>query len=185
MFIGSLLHYLMLIESFLFQEDTCLFSCFYDFVFFICREKGQKSISKILHSQGYMWTLLVYFLYPQKTNPECPLFFSIAIQRAVAAWKIVLNGRFRLLDRWCNFVEVQNFVCTAMVQIFHNSPQTCVVLIFVFFNDCLSCISVICHIVPTVPTSSLLRLSYMHEDNTSLWSSELYQPTSDQVLTSF
>ncbi|KAK8460901.1 hypothetical protein SEVIR_2G413100v4 [Setaria viridis] len=30
---------------------------------------------------------------------------SIAIQRAVAAWKIVLNGRFRLLDRWCNFVE--------------------------------------------------------------------------------
>lgn len=53
-------------------EDMGLFSCFYDFVFFICREKGQKSIT---------------------------------IQRAVAAWKIVLNGRFRLLDRWCNFVE--------------------------------------------------------------------------------
>ena len=132
MFIGSLLHYLMLIESFLFQEDTCLFSCFYDFVFFICREKGQKSVSKILYSQGYMWTLLVYFLYPQKTNPECPLFFSIAIQRAVAAWKIVLNGRFRLLDRWCNFVEVQNFVCSAMMQFFHNSPQTFVVMVFVF-----------------------------------------------------
>ncbi|XP_062186842.1 defective in cullin neddylation protein AAR3-like isoform X1 [Phragmites australis] len=30
---------------------------------------------------------------------------SITIQRAVAAWRIVLNGRFRLLDRWCNFVE--------------------------------------------------------------------------------
>ncbi|CAL5071618.1 unnamed protein product [Urochloa decumbens] len=53
-------------------EDMGLFSCFYDFVFFICRDKGQKSIT---------------------------------IQRAVAAWKIVLNGRFRLLDRWCNFVE--------------------------------------------------------------------------------
>ncbi|KAJ1292012.1 hypothetical protein BS78_02G360600 [Paspalum vaginatum] len=53
-------------------EDVSLFSCFYDFVFFISREKGQKSIT---------------------------------IQRAVAAWKIVLNGRFRLLDRWCNFVE--------------------------------------------------------------------------------
>ncbi|XP_062189586.1 defective in cullin neddylation protein AAR3-like isoform X2 [Phragmites australis] len=55
-------------------EDVGRFNYFYDFVFFICRENGQKNIS---------------------------------IQRAVAAWRIVLNGRFRLLDRWCNFVEYQ------------------------------------------------------------------------------
>jgi DCN1-like protein 1/2 len=53
-------------------EDVSIFSYFYNFVYFICRENGQKSIT---------------------------------IQRAVAAWKIVLNGRFRLLDRWCNFVD--------------------------------------------------------------------------------
>ncbi|GJN10926.1 hypothetical protein PR202_ga29074 [Eleusine coracana subsp. coracana] len=54
-------------------EDVSLFNYFYDFVFFICRENGQKSIT---------------------------------IQKAVTAWRIVLNGRFRLLDRWCNFVDV-------------------------------------------------------------------------------
>ncbi|KAK3127790.1 hypothetical protein QOZ80_7AG0578470 [Eleusine coracana subsp. coracana] len=53
-------------------EDVSLFNYFYDFVFFICRENGQKSIT---------------------------------IQKAVTAWRIVLNGRFRLLDRWCNFVD--------------------------------------------------------------------------------
>ncbi|KQK15075.1 uncharacterized protein LOC100832928 [Brachypodium distachyon] len=53
-------------------DDARHFSTFYDFVFFISRENGQKNIT---------------------------------IQKAVAAWRIVLNGRFRLLDRWCNFVE--------------------------------------------------------------------------------
>ncbi|CAA0828414.1 Domain of unknown function (DUF298 [Striga hermonthica] len=48
------------------------FSRFYDFVFFICRENGQKSIT---------------------------------VSRAVMAWRLVLSGRFRLLDQWCNFVE--------------------------------------------------------------------------------
>ncbi|KAL5198297.1 hypothetical protein ABZP36_001809 [Zizania latifolia] len=53
-------------------DDARRFSNFYDFVFFISREYGQKNIT---------------------------------VQRAVAAWRMVLNGRFRLLDRWCNFVE--------------------------------------------------------------------------------
>ncbi|XP_052162203.1 defective in cullin neddylation protein AAR3 [Oryza glaberrima] len=53
-------------------DDAHRFSIFYDFVFFISRENGQKNIS---------------------------------VQRAVGAWRMVLNGRFRLLDRWCNFVE--------------------------------------------------------------------------------
>lgn len=48
------------------------FTCFYDFVFFICRKNGQKNIT---------------------------------ISRAVAAWRLVLAGRFRLLDQWCDFVE--------------------------------------------------------------------------------
>ncbi|XP_074566501.1 defective in cullin neddylation protein AAR3-like [Curcuma longa] len=47
------------------------FNLLYEFVFFICRENGQKSIS---------------------------------VNRALAGWRLVLNGRFRLLDEWCNFV---------------------------------------------------------------------------------
>ncbi|MCD9644263.1 hypothetical protein HAX54_032444 [Datura stramonium] len=54
------------------EADFSEFSRFYDFVFFICRENGQKNIT---------------------------------ISKAIAAWKIVLAGRFRLLDQWCSFVE--------------------------------------------------------------------------------
>ncbi|KAL7140978.1 hypothetical protein ABFS83_08G023800 [Erythranthe nasuta] len=52
--------------------DFSEFSRFYEFVFFICRENGQKNIT---------------------------------VSRAVMAWRLVLAGRFRLLNRWCNFVE--------------------------------------------------------------------------------
>ncbi|GAB4831659.1 hypothetical protein Ancab_005671 [Ancistrocladus abbreviatus] len=55
-----------------FMGDFSEFSNFYDFVFFICRENGQKNIT---------------------------------VARAVVAWKLVLAGRFRLLDHWCDFVE--------------------------------------------------------------------------------
>ncbi|KAG8384692.1 hypothetical protein BUALT_Bualt04G0144400 [Buddleja alternifolia] len=48
------------------------FSRFYEFVFFICRENGQKNIT---------------------------------VSRAVMAWRLVLAGRFRLLNQWCNFIE--------------------------------------------------------------------------------
>lgn len=48
------------------------FSRFYDFVFFMCRENGQKSIT---------------------------------VSMAVTAWRLVLVGRFRLLNQWCAFVE--------------------------------------------------------------------------------
>ncbi|KAA8547977.1 hypothetical protein F0562_004406 [Nyssa sinensis] len=48
------------------------FPRFYDFVFFFCRENGQKNIT---------------------------------VSRAVMAWRLVLAGRFRLLDQWCDFVE--------------------------------------------------------------------------------
>lgn len=48
------------------------FSRFYDFVFFICRENGQKNIT---------------------------------VSRALNAWRLVLAGRFRLLNQWCDFVE--------------------------------------------------------------------------------
>lgn len=54
------------------SADSHTFNYFYDFIFLICRENGQKSIS---------------------------------VSRAVTAWKLVLNGRFRLLDQWCDFVE--------------------------------------------------------------------------------
>ncbi|KAK1432868.1 hypothetical protein QVD17_09770 [Tagetes erecta] len=52
--------------------DSHEFSRFYNFVFFICRENGQRSIT---------------------------------VSRAVMAWKLVLPGRFRLLNQWCSFVE--------------------------------------------------------------------------------
>ncbi|KAI3903098.1 hypothetical protein MKW92_025525 [Papaver armeniacum] len=52
--------------------DSNQFACFYDFVFFINRENGQKSIT---------------------------------VSRATAAWRLVLAGRFRLLNHWCDFVE--------------------------------------------------------------------------------
>ncbi|URE36563.1 hypothetical protein MUK42_15496 [Musa troglodytarum] len=52
--------------------DSRQFSCFYDFVFLICRENGQKNIT---------------------------------VNKAITAWRLILNGRFRMLDQWCNFVE--------------------------------------------------------------------------------
>lgn len=52
--------------------DSRQFSCFYDFVFFICCENGQKNIT---------------------------------VSRAITAWRLVLAGRFRLLNQWCCFVE--------------------------------------------------------------------------------
>lgn len=52
--------------------DSRQFNCFYDFVFFACRENGQKNIT---------------------------------VNRAISAWRLVLAGRFRLLNQWCNFVE--------------------------------------------------------------------------------
>ncbi|XP_075651387.1 defective in cullin neddylation protein AAR3 [Castanea sativa] len=52
--------------------DFSEFSRFYDFVFLICRENGQKNIT---------------------------------VSKAVTAWKLVLAGRFRLLNQWCDFVE--------------------------------------------------------------------------------
>ncbi|KAL5582274.1 hypothetical protein UlMin_014716 [Ulmus minor] len=53
-------------------RDFSEFSGFYDFVFFVCRDNGQKNIT---------------------------------VAKAVAAWRLVLAGRFRLLNQWCNFVE--------------------------------------------------------------------------------
>ncbi|KAI4366683.1 hypothetical protein MLD38_022530 [Melastoma candidum] len=54
------------------SNDFSEFTCFYDFVFFISRGKGQKNIT---------------------------------VSKAIAAWKLVLSGRFRLLNQWCDFVE--------------------------------------------------------------------------------
>ncbi|WCJ25674.1 hypothetical protein M5689_007543 [Euphorbia peplus] len=52
--------------------DFSEFSRFYDFVFFMCRENGQK---------------------------------NIPVSKAVTAWRLVLAGRFRLLNQWCNYVQ--------------------------------------------------------------------------------
>lgn len=52
--------------------DAQGFAMFYRFVYFICRERGQK---------------------------------NIVVRTAVEAWRLVLVGRFRLLDQWCEFVE--------------------------------------------------------------------------------
>lgn len=52
--------------------DFSEFSRFYDFVFFMCRENGQKNIT---------------------------------VNKAITAWRLILAGRFRLLNQWCDFVE--------------------------------------------------------------------------------
>ncbi|XP_071702937.1 defective in cullin neddylation protein AAR3 [Rutidosis leptorrhynchoides] len=54
------------------MAHSCEFTRFYNFVFFVCREDGQKSIT---------------------------------VSNAIMAWKLVLAGRFRLLNQWCSFVE--------------------------------------------------------------------------------
>ncbi|KAI3953874.1 hypothetical protein MKW98_017698 [Papaver atlanticum] len=54
------------------MADSFQFTCFYGFVFFMCRENGQRNIT---------------------------------ISKAITAWKLVLSGRFRLLNQWCDFVE--------------------------------------------------------------------------------
>ncbi|KAF6171841.1 hypothetical protein GIB67_007362 [Kingdonia uniflora] len=54
------------------KVDACRFTCFYDFVFFICRENGQKNIT---------------------------------VNIAIDAWRLILTGRFRLLNQWCDFIE--------------------------------------------------------------------------------
>ncbi|KDP27157.1 hypothetical protein JCGZ_19856 [Jatropha curcas] len=55
-----------------FMVDFSEYSHFYDFVFFMCRENGQKNIT---------------------------------VSKAVTAWRLVLAGRFRLLNQWCDFVQ--------------------------------------------------------------------------------
>nr|XP_043606865.1 defective in cullin neddylation protein AAR3-like [Erigeron canadensis] len=62
----------MLMSRLRLMADSHEFSRFYNFVFFICRENGQRSIT---------------------------------VSRAITAWKLVLFGRFRLLNQWCSFVE--------------------------------------------------------------------------------
>ncbi|KAF6254897.1 Cullin binding-domain-containing protein [Scenedesmus sp. NREL 46B-D3] len=52
-----------------------VFSSFYRFVYFICRE-------------------------PSKRN--------VQVSTAVAAWQLVLCGRFRLLERWCSYVSTHH-----------------------------------------------------------------------------
>lgn len=61
-----------LMSSLNLSVDSHQFSCFYDFVFFVFCENGQKNIT---------------------------------VNWAVTAWRLVLAGRFRLLDQWCSFVE--------------------------------------------------------------------------------
>ncbi|XP_047319777.1 defective in cullin neddylation protein AAR3-like isoform X2 [Impatiens glandulifera] len=57
------------------EADFSEFARFYDFVFYICRENGQKNIT---------------------------------VNKAVRCWRMVLVGRFRLLNQWCDFVEGHN-----------------------------------------------------------------------------
>ncbi|KAK1290873.1 hypothetical protein QJS10_CPB18g01393 [Acorus calamus] len=71
---GEMIFYelVKLMEHIDLSVDSSQFNRFYRFVFFICRENGQKNIS---------------------------------VSSAVDAWKLVLNGRFRFLNEWCEFVQ--------------------------------------------------------------------------------
>ncbi|XP_021829888.1 DCN1-like protein [Prunus avium] len=67
--------------------DFSEFSRFYDFVFFMCHENGQKNIT---------------------------------VNKAITAWRLVLAGRFRLLNQWCDFVEA---ICSFFWQSANFAPD--------------------------------------------------------------
>lgn len=73
-------------------------------------------------------------------TPLCPI---SAVSKAVVAWRLVLGGRFRLLNEWCDFVEVivcktesnyaLNNVCFMAVQCF-PSIESCILQVYLVKN---------------------------------------------------
>ena len=75
---------------------------FYCFAFAVCRDPGKKHLQVTMYGllgAGFSvlccWTHFLNlhrWLLPQ-------------VDRAVGLWRVILRGRFRLLDRFCHFVE--------------------------------------------------------------------------------
>ena len=100
------------------QVDFSEFSRFYEFVYFVCRENGQKNISE--SSLVELFVIIVFnFLYDSVLDTwfyrksGLKVFLSVlssaAVKKAISAWRLVLAGRFRLLNQWCDFVEVRRY----------------------------------------------------------------------------
>ncbi|XP_020257299.1 DCN1-like protein 1 isoform X8 [Asparagus officinalis] len=58
-------------------------------------------LTKSMESRGRSWDNILDDLSKLMSG----LNLSNIISRAISAWKLVLNGRFRLLRHWCNFIE--------------------------------------------------------------------------------
>ncbi len=76
---------------------------FYCFAFAVCRDPGKK------HLQVHRLPFRVAFLWMCMRLGHIPVTFRICscclqVDRAVALWRVILRGRFRLLDRFCEFV---------------------------------------------------------------------------------
>lgn len=59
---------------------------------------------------GYHFEVYCSFYAQISWNPwiliKMICLIDIAVHRALTAWRIILYGRFRLLDQWCDFVQV-------------------------------------------------------------------------------
>ena len=67
------------------------FKDFYQFTFNFAKNPGQKGL-------GVQTSNFVYFIFW--------LLLYIDLDMALAYWNIVMKGRFKFLDLWCNFLQV-------------------------------------------------------------------------------
>ena len=75
---------------------------FYCFAFAVCRDPGKKHLQvRIL---PFHLTSLQMSLLLGVELRSCICMCCRQVDRAVALWRVVLRGRFRLLDRFCEFV---------------------------------------------------------------------------------
>ncbi|XP_020257298.1 uncharacterized protein LOC109833867 isoform X7 [Asparagus officinalis] len=59
-------------------------------------------LTKSMESRGRSWDNILDDLSKLMSGLNLS---NITVSRAISAWKLVLNGRFRLLRHWCNFIE--------------------------------------------------------------------------------
>ncbi|KAK8971163.1 hypothetical protein KSP40_PGU005499 [Platanthera guangdongensis] len=52
------------------------------------------------------WVMPKYTLATTKYIDHVKVHIFSTVIRAVSIWRLVLAGRFRLLDQWCSFAEV-------------------------------------------------------------------------------
>uniref|UniRef100_A0A0E0EET0 Defective in cullin neddylation protein n=1 Tax=Oryza meridionalis TaxID=40149 RepID=A0A0E0EET0_9ORYZ len=67
--------------------------------------EGLAELSQVIDGMEGLRMMLTDSVSSMILSSSFPEKMAKRTSRAVGAWRMVLNGRFRLLDRWCNFVE--------------------------------------------------------------------------------